>query len=50
MWPVLKIDASGLTPVVLGDSAQLEVGDTVTAIGNALGTLGPPPPPAWCPP
>lgn len=36
---VLKIDASGLTPVVLGDSAQLEVGDTVTAIGNALGTL-----------
>ena len=36
---VLKIDASGLTPVVLGDSSLLQVGDSVTAIGNALGTL-----------
>lgn len=36
---VLKIDASGLTPVVLGDSSLLQVGDTVTTIGNALGTL-----------
>lgn len=36
---VLKIDATGLTPVVLGDSSQLQVGDTVTTIGNALGTL-----------
>lgn len=36
---VLKIDATGLTPVVLGDSTQLQVGDTVTTIGNALGTL-----------
>jgi serine protease Do len=36
---VLKIDATDLTPVVLGDSTQLQVGDTVTAIGNALGTL-----------
>lgn len=36
---VLKIDATGLTPVVLGDSGLLQVGDTVTTIGNALGTL-----------
>ena len=36
---VLKIDATGLKPVVLGDSTQLQVGDTVTTIGNALGTL-----------
>ena len=36
---VLKIDATGLKPVVLGDSDQLRVGDTVTTIGNALGTL-----------
>ena len=36
---LLKIDATGLTPVVLGDSSQLNVGDTVTTIGNALGTL-----------
>lgn len=36
---VLKIDATGLTPVVLGDSSKLNVGDTVTTIGNALGTL-----------
>ena len=36
---VLKIDASGLTPVVLGDSDTLRVGETVCTIGNALGTL-----------
>ncbi len=36
---VLKIDATGLKPVVLGDSSLLQVGDTVTTIGNALGTL-----------
>ncbi len=36
---VLKIDASGLTPVVLGDSDTLNVGETVSTIGNALGTL-----------
>jgi putative serine protease PepD len=29
-------DASGLTPVVLGDSSTLQVGDEVVAIGNAL--------------
>ena len=36
---VLKINATGLTPVVLGNSDDLQVGDTVTTIGNALGTL-----------
>ena len=36
---VLKIDASGLKPVVLGDSSTLAVGQTVSTIGNALGTL-----------
>ncbi|MBR0353461.1 MAG: trypsin-like peptidase domain-containing protein [Oscillospiraceae bacterium] len=36
---VLKIEAEGLTPVVLGDSANMNVGDTVIAIGNPLGEL-----------
>ena len=36
---VLKIDAMGLTPVVLGDSDSINVGDTVVAIGNPLGEL-----------
>ena len=36
---VLKVDAEGLTPVVLGDSDNLNVGDTVLAIGNPLGEL-----------
>ena len=36
---VLKIDADGLTPVILGDSTQLNVGDDVVAIGNPLGEL-----------
>ncbi len=36
---VLKIDAKDLTPVVLGDSDTLNVGDTVMAIGNPLGEL-----------
>ncbi len=37
---VLKIDGiTGLTPVVLGDSDDLVVGETVCTIGNALGTL-----------
>jgi len=36
---VIKVDASGLTPMVVGDSSKLEVGDLVLAIGNpfALG-------------
>jgi serine protease Do len=36
---VLKIDADGLSPVVIGDSDNLNVGDTVMAIGNPLGEL-----------
>ena len=36
---VLKIEAEGLTPVVLGDSGNMNVGDTVIAIGNPLGEL-----------
>jgi len=34
---VLKIDASDLPTATLGDSDQLEVGDTVFAIGNPFG-------------
>lgn len=37
---VLKIDATDLTPAVLGDSSKLEVGDAAIAIGNPLGELG----------
>ncbi|MGN0983964.1 MAG: S1C family serine protease [Gemmiger sp.] len=37
---VLKIEASGLTPAVLGDSDALAVGETTIAVGNPLGTLG----------
>ena len=36
---VLKIDASDLAPVVLGDSDTVNVGDSVVAIGNPLGEL-----------
>lgn len=36
---VLKIEAEGLSPVVLGDSDNLNVGDSVIAIGNPLGEL-----------
>ena len=36
---VLKIDAEGLAPVILGDSSNLNVGDSVVAIGNPLGEL-----------
>ena len=34
---VLKIDARGLDAAVFGDSNQMQVGDTVVAIGNPLG-------------
>ena len=36
---VLKINARDLIPVILGDSNNLNVGDTVIAIGNPLGEL-----------
>lgn len=36
---VLKIDAKDLTPVTIGDSDNLNVGDSVIAIGNPLGEL-----------
>ena len=36
---VLKIDAEGLSPVVIGDSDNMNVGDSVVAIGNPLGEL-----------
>jgi serine protease Do len=36
---VIKVDATDLTPVTLGDSTNLNVGDHVLAIGNPLGEL-----------
>lgn len=36
---VLKIEATGLIPVTLGDSDKLVVGESVYAIGNPLGEL-----------
>ena len=36
---VLKIEAEGLSPVILGNSDNLNVGDSVVAIGNPLGEL-----------
>ncbi len=36
---VVKIQAEGLTPVVIGDSSTLQVGNEVAAIGNPLGEL-----------
>lgn len=37
---VIKIEATDLTPVVLGTSKNLQVGDAAIAIGNPLGELG----------
>ena len=36
---VLKVEATDLVPVVLGNSDNLNVGDSVVAIGNPLGEL-----------
>ncbi len=37
---VLKVEATGLTPAVIGEYKDCKVGDTVVAIGNPLGELG----------
>jgi S1-C subfamily serine protease len=34
---ILKIDASNLDPIKLGDSSRLRLGETVVAIGTPLG-------------
>ena len=34
---VLKIDATNLTPIVIGDSAKMQVGDYVLAVGDPFG-------------
>ncbi len=39
---VLKVDRSGLTPLPMGDSSALQVGDQLVAIGNALDLSGGP--------
>ena len=36
---VLKIDATGLNAVTLGDSSSMNVGERVYAVGNPLGEL-----------
>ena len=36
---IIKIDATGLTPAIVGDSTTLTVGSEVIAIGNPLGEL-----------
>lgn len=36
---VIKIDAKGLRPVILGDSKNMFVGESVVTIGNPLGEL-----------
>ena len=36
---VLKIDVTGATPVVLGDSSKVSIGESVAAVGNPLGEL-----------
>ena len=36
---IIKIEATGLTPAIVGDSETLTVGSEVIAIGNPLGEL-----------
>ena len=37
---IIKIEKTGLTPAIMGDSDTLKVGQTAIAIGNPLGQLG----------
>ena len=37
---IIRIDATGLSPVILGDSDTAKVGDSVLIVGNPLGELG----------
>ncbi len=37
---LLKVEAADLQPVVMGNSSDLQVGDTAVVIGNPLGQLG----------
>ena len=37
---VLKVDETGLTPIELGSSSSLQVGDQLVAVGNALDLSG----------
>lgn len=37
---IIRIDAKGLSPVILGDSDTAKVGDSVLIVGNPLGELG----------
>lgn len=37
---VIKVDASGLSPATIGNSDDIQVGETSIAIGNPLGSLG----------
>ena len=37
---VLKVEATGLSPAIIGEYEDCKVGDTVVAIGNPLGELG----------
>lgn len=37
---VLKVEVTGLTPLALGDSDQVQVGDPVVAVGAPLGLAG----------
>jgi serine protease Do len=36
---LIKVEATGLTPAVIGDPASIQVGETVIAIGSPLGTF-----------